>query len=141
MITDKKSSKLIHLARILDAKRGKVYLTLRQVAPQHYTWFREDSSGQETETAVTAASIEEAMQAAATFWSQDSFRTVICGFRYGLPERDEHGINALFHQMAASYNSMTGVYFDEEVGFNCIVHNASAEARELFKKLQAQSRL
>jgi len=66
---------------------------------------------------------------------------VNCGFRYTLPERDEHGYNALFHQMAASYATSNGVYFDEESGNNCFVNFASEEAKNLLKVLQTSKRL
>ena len=64
-----------------------------------------------------------------------------CGFRYTLPERDEHGLNALFNQMVASYSSSNGVYFEQELGHPCIVQNASIQARLLWKKLKQANRL
>lgn len=117
--------KLIHVG-IIQEKGVKIYLFLREVAPQHYVWFKENEK-----TEVEATTIEEALRLAARFWKLDYFRTLNCGFRYTLPERDEHGTNALFHQMAASYASSNGIYFDEELGNNCVVYNASQEARTL----------
>jgi len=93
----------------------------------------EDNAGEQA-TTVSGETVEEAMRLAARHWQKDSFTTVICGFRYTLPERDEHGINALFHQMVASYSSMNGVYYDEELGNNCFVQNASDEAIRLWKR-------
>lgn len=132
---EEKKAKLIHVACI-QTSNGFSYLLLRKIEPNRYVWFKEDRPGQETITSVEGSNSEEAIRLARQFWKQDFFRTLQCGFRYTLPERDEHGYNALFHQMGASYSSMNGVYFDEELGCNCIVHNASNEARNLWQKLQ-----
>lgn len=124
-------NKLIHIGRI-----GRRYLFLRQ-ADKHFAWFEAD--GQETK--VEAPHVEEALRLAVRQWKDLGFRFVNCGFRYMLPERDEHGINALFHQMGAAYESMNGVYFEEELGYNCTVQNASDEARRLWSSLKASGRL
>ncbi|WP_068468267.1 hypothetical protein [Candidatus Protochlamydia phocaeensis] len=134
-------SRLIHVARIQEQNEQPAYLFLRQLDPYRYVWFKEEAAGQETETPVWGATTEEAILAARKAWRQAYFTPLHCGFRYTLPERDEHGINALFYQMAASYASMTGVYFEEELGSNCLVQNASIEARELWKALQLANRL
>lgn len=128
--------RLIHVAEIQEPKKGKAYLFLRQLDPYRYEWFKEDDPGQETATAIWGATTEEAIYAARKAWKQALFRTLKCGFRYTLPERDEHGSNALFSQMVASYSSMNGVYFEDELGSNCIVHHASIEACDLWKRLQ-----
>ena len=127
--------KLIHVARIQPHGTDLVYLFLRQIEPQRFAWFREEENSSEKETEVAANNVEEALRLAHRCWHNDAYRTVNCGFRYTLPERDEHGQNALFHEMAASYASMTGQYFDEELGHTCIVHNASQEARNLHSRL------
>lgn len=127
-------SKLIHAAVIQLKGHGPVSVFLRELKPYHYVWFQEDASGQENETPIFASSIEEALRLAKNNWKEESFRTLNCGFRYTLPERDEHGTNALLCHMGASYASPNGVYFDESIGNNCIVHNASTEARELWKR-------
>jgi len=129
-------SKLIHVASFTIEGRNR-YLFLRKTSGVHYTWFEELEHGKEKETAISAPSIEESMRLAARHWKPQFFRTVICGFRYTLPERDEHGINALFHQMAASLTTMNGVYYDEELGNNCFVQNASDEAFRLWKRLKS----
>ncbi len=128
--------KLIHVAYIRLPKQGIRYLLLRQIDSLRYTWFMEEAPGQEKETPIGGITSEEALLAARKAWKQQEFHTLNCGFRYTLPERDEVGTNALFHQMAASYASMTGVYFDEELGSNCFVQNASLEARQLTKRFQ-----
>lgn len=133
--------KLIHVACIRLPQQGLKYLLLRQINPLHYTWFLEEAPGQEKETPTWGVTTEEALLAARKTWSQQEFRTLNCGFRYTLPERDEVGTNALFHQMVASYASMTGVYFDEELGCNCFVQNASLEARNFAKRLQQTAQL
>lgn len=126
--------KLIHVAFIHLPTQGRQYLLLKQVDPLRYTWFIEEAAGQEKDTSIGGITPEEALVAARKAWRQQEFRTLNCGFRYTLPERDEVGTNALFHQMAASYASLNGVYFDEELGSNCFVQNASLEARQLAKR-------
>lgn len=133
--------KLIHAALIHPAKKRPVCLLLRQIDPHLFAWFEENTDGVETQTDVSAPNFDEALRMARKKWQRDSFRTFNCGFRYTLPERDEHGVNALFHQMADSYNSMNGVYQDQDLGHPCIVHNASQEARLLFERLRQAGRL
>jgi hypothetical protein len=127
--------KLIHVASIQVQNQGRAYLLLRQLTSHRYVWFQEDKPQVETETSVGGGPPEEALLAAHHAWGLEEFRPLHCGFRYTLPERDEVGSNALFHHMVASYASMNGIYFDEELSANCIVQNASLEARSLGKRL------
>lgn len=134
-----KKPTLIHVAKIRLCGRPH-YLLLRQLAEERYVWFLEVQEREEA-TDIAATTAEEALRLARRHWSLHTYLTLGCGFRFSLPERDEHGINALFHQMAASYNTPNGVYFDLEVGHNCIVHAASSEARALYRRLQLEGRL
>lgn len=136
----KDQPKLIHLARIIVQGGEVCYLLLRKIDFHQFSWF-ERIHGAEKETPVQAFAFEEAMQKARKHWKLHEFRTVNCGFRYTLPERDEHGTNALFHQMAASYSAPNGIYFDDELGNNCIVNFASAEARSVWKELKQEGLL
>lgn len=120
---------LIHIARIFEGGTWR-YLLLRKGEDKRYGWFWKS----EEATGISADSAEEAIRLARREWKDRDFTTVNCGFRFTLPERDEIGGNALFHQMVASYSSSNGVYVDEELGFQCIVHDASAEARDLWAK-------
>ena len=129
-------SKLIHIATIRLKHEGVVYLFLRQLEPYLYRWYKEEPSGEAVETPIWGGTSEEAILAGREAWKIDLFQPINCGFRYTLPERDEIGTNALFCQMAASYSSMNGVYFDEELGSNCIVQNAPIETRNLMKRFQ-----
>lgn len=113
------TNKLIHVAR-----KGSTLYFLRKKGDD-FVWFEG-----ENETPIVSKNIEEAIRLANRKWH---FRMLACGFRYTLPERDEHGNNALFYQMAASQKTLTGVYFDEELGHPCIVQNASGEALDLLK--------
>lgn len=131
--------KLIHIA-FKRGKGKKEWLFLRQLATDCFCWHLENSS-LESPTEVVAKNCSEAIKAAWLQWKTEELEMLMCGFRYSLPERDEHGINALFHQMAASYSSPNGIYFDVEAGFNCIVHNASSQALLLWKKLLQEKRL
>ncbi|MBA3237412.1 MAG: hypothetical protein H0T62_03560 [Parachlamydiaceae bacterium] len=133
--------KLVHVAFIDRPKIGKSTLFLRKVSENQFNWFEEKRSGDEEEIGLHAPNVEEAIGLARRTLKELGFRTLICGFRYTLPERDEHGINALFWQMAASYTAPGGVYFDEEVGHNCFVQNSSLDALKLFKQLKSQNRI
>lgn len=132
-----KTNKIIHIARIQPRGRDLVYLLLRKTEESVcFSWFEENcnQSEGEIETGIFATTIEEAIRLARSRWHSLAFRTVMCGFRYTLPERDEHGLNALFYQMSASYASSNGQYFDEELGHLCIVQNASQEALNLNRR-------
>lgn len=137
MNMNEKLGKLIHVAHIAEPQKGHQYVLLRLLNPGHFVWFKEEQPGQESEMPISATQVQEAIRLARAFWRNHSFSTLNCGFRYLMPERDEHGYNALFHQMAASYSVMNGVYFDEEFGCNCIVHFASEEARSLWLRFQS----
>lgn len=138
---ESKSLKLIHAACVNLPKKGWQYLLLRKKDPNQFTWYEHHDDQEEIETEVSGPNIEEAIRLAVLHWKRFPFRMLNCGFRYTLPERDEHGINALFHQMVSSYNSMNGVYFDEDLGNNCFVNFASMDARELRQKLLLQKKL
>jgi hypothetical protein len=126
---------LVHIGRKYLGKRNTCRLFLRKISPHSFEWFEGINDSMETNTGVAASTIEEAIRLANWQWKNENFTTLHCGFRYTLPERDEHGINALFCQMIASYSTPTGVYYDEELGCNCFVQNASIESRNLWKSL------
>lgn len=133
------------MARLIHAgfrmiKNGRQRLFLREEAPKRYVWF-EENNGVETPTGIFADTIQEAIRLANQTLKADYFTTFNCGFRYTLPERDEHGQNALFHQMLLSQSSFNGVYFDEELGNNCIVQNIPREAKDLINELKSTGRL
>lgn len=138
---EKTPGKVIHAARI-QGEGGRVrYLLLRQCGDQHFCWFEHNSKEGDKETSVAAQTIEDALRIARPHWRRHSFRMVNCGFRYTLPERDECGLNALFHQMVASYTSSNGIYFDADLGNNCFINFASEEARKLWKILKEENKL
>ncbi|CRX38057.1 hypothetical protein [Estrella lausannensis] len=131
---------LIHVGFRRGSHAEEILLLLRQLSPAEFRWF-EDRSGVETATDVSAKTKEEAIENARKVFKLASFRTLKCGFRYTLPERDEHGMNALFFQMKASLLSPNGIYFDEEMGHNCFVQNMSLEAKKLLTQLNKENRL
>lgn len=135
--------KLIHVGFIDRLRQGRSTLYLRSTSDRLYSWFEEkdEMPGKEIELLPGLPTIEEAMRMAHRTFKPFAFRTLICGFRYSLPERDEHGINALFSQMVSSYSAPGGIYFDEEVGHNCYVQNSSLEALKLMRQLKEQNRL
>lgn len=134
----KKRGPLIHVARI-TLSTGTKFLLLRKDDPVRFTWY--EDLDQELDTGIFAPTAEEAIRQGYLNWKKVYFTTLNCGFRYTLPERDEHGNNALFHHMIASYSSMNGVYFDEDLGHNCFVNFASEEAKAMWKKFQLQKKL
>lgn len=134
----KKEEKLIHIARIKGDKKTPLYLFLRQKKDDLYQWTEERENGIEIDTKAFGSTIEDAIAKARKLFKQHSFRTVNCGFLYTLPERDEHGMNALFHQMKASYLSANGIYFDEKLKNNFHVQFASDEAKDLMYRLNRE---
>ena len=128
---------LIHVAYILT-RQGRHTLYLRRSEKGSYSWNQLDETEQETPSPVTANSAEEAIRLGRGHWKEDSFTPLHCGFRFTLPERDEIGGNALFHQMTASYSSINGVYLDEELSHQCIVYDASQEALALWARLRGK---
>lgn len=135
------TNKLIHAAKICERKTGKKKLYLRECSPKEFRWFIETTPGYEEPTEIVTESIENSIRIAHSHWKYSDFQTLNCGFRYTLPERDEHGMNALFFQMVASLASFNGVYFDQELSHNCFVQNASQEAIDLWHQLQKENRL
>jgi len=140
-MAEKTKNKIIHVAEVMKKGGKSAYLLLRCVSPHRFIWF-EESDDKEIETSVTGSNPQEAIKNARRYWREDfSFRTVLCGRRLTLPERDEHGDSALFHQMAASLETINGVYFDDELGHSCIVQNISQEGRKLYEKYRDGQRL
>lgn len=133
------SNKLIHVAKIFTNEWTWIYL--RHAADTGFVWHQLGSNGAEESTQIGGDNAEEAIFRARRHWKEQFFTTLKCGFRFTLPERDEIGSKALFHHMHASYAIMNGVYYDEELGHQCIVRDASTEALDLMKILQAQNRL
>jgi len=123
------SHEIIHVAKLIRGWETR-YLFLKKTGPETYQWFDEEQS-----TDVKGITPEEAIRLARRHWSFDTLRFLDCGKRFTLPERDEHGGNALFHQMAESYRSFNGIYYDEELGHSCQVREASQEALELMDRL------
>lgn len=120
---------LIHVAKIFE--KGKwSYLYLHK-EEQQYTWFKDGKP-----TQVTSVNIEEAILNANRHWKMEKIAMLNCGFRYQQPERDEHGMNALFYQMVLGYSSSNGIYFDPILAGNFLVQFASQEALQLWKTLE-----
>lgn len=139
---DPTKPKLIHIARIfLPTQPDPSYLLLKQLDQQVFSWFQRIDA-KEIPQPITTPTIGQALLKARQHWKNNFFRTINCGFRYTLPERDEHGMNALYYQMIASYSSSNGIYFDEEAGYNCFVNFASQEALAIWSQLvENKSRL
>jgi hypothetical protein len=130
---------LIHVAKIYKEHEPIRFLYLREVEEGKFSW-KEEIESEEIDTGVTASSIDEAMQKAQKKWGIDYFKTLGCGYKYTLPERDEIGSPALFHQMVKSYSIPGGIYQDEDDGLS-IVQNASQEALRLWHQLSSRGKL
>lgn len=130
--------KLIHIAFTFEQQKGWLTLYLRKVNDVEYRWFRQESGSEEVATDIAADTPREAIRLARRDWKPYAFRTLMCGYRFTLPERDEIGSDALFHHMVASYSVSNGVYFDEELGHQCIVREISQQAHDLWKKLKSK---
>lgn len=133
--------KLIHVAFIEMPKKGKSTLFLRKISDQQYDWFEEKSDGTEENMEISAENPEEAIALARRKLKDLAFTPLACGYRYTLPERDEHGMNALFWQMLASYATTNGVYFDDELGHNCFVQSSPTNSLKLMKQLKEQNKV
>lgn len=136
---EKATSNLLHVAMI-HTSSGLKYLFLRRLDKDHLAWFLEDERG-ELKTSLEARSLDDAMRIARKAWKNDSFNTIGCGYKFTLPERDEHGNNAFWRDMCLSLNSFNGVYYDEELGHNCIVNQIPLNSRLLYEKLKKENRL
>lgn len=121
---------LVNVARI----NGKKLLFLRKLEPKLYQWFDQDDK-----TDVQAETQEEAIRLAYRKWQDRGFQMLPCGYVFTLPERDEHGNNASFSQMGKSLESMTGVYYDEDLGHSCIVNQIPNETRKIYNSLKQTS--
>ncbi|MCH9627073.1 MAG: hypothetical protein S4CHLAM2_07070 [Chlamydiales bacterium] len=114
----------------------KQYLFLNKLNSSEFQWVKALPLSQEEPTPCKGSTAAKAIQSAYKLWGDHDFRLLHCGFRYTLPERDEVGCNAFFWQMAQSYASASGRYFDEETGHLCYVDFASQEALELWRKIR-----
>lgn len=135
-----KQETVVHAASIRPRGPEKTYLLLRSRSDGTFRWSIFTPQHEE-DTGVTAPSIAEAMQLAFAKWHDQGFRPLHCGMRFTLPERDEIGRNALFHEMVASYRTPTGNYMDTKISRPCIVNKASQEALDLWKTLAASQQL
>ena len=131
--------KVIHVGKIPRTRGEPRYFLLKQLDVYRYEWFPYSLKEENGKDYFWEGTVAEALALGYKNWGWEGFELLHCGFRYTLPERDEVGSNALFYQMVSSYSTMTGVYFDEEVGGNCIVQFASQEARLFAKRLMASS--
>ena len=133
-------SNLIHLAHYQGPHGHKVLLLLRK-EEERFRWYQQGGNGEQP-LGLEGATAEEAILKASERFRNEGFRPVECGIRFSAVERDEHGMNALYCQMVASYSSghIDGVYFDEQVGHDCYVQQASEEALQLWKELEKNQR-
>jgi hypothetical protein len=134
--------KLIHVASIYSDEGVHTLLFLRKQDEERYRWTIE-VNGHEELTDIEGPNPTEAIRLAARRYAHNTFEAMICGFRYDYEDRDEHGINALFHEMATSYGNATidGRYQDKELNHQFFVDFAPDEALKLWHKLQSEGRM
>lgn len=130
---DWKISTLIHIGYLQNG-RERQYLFLRKTDAGQYVWEYAKTENNTPAPVVIADSAEEALRLAYSHWRV--WHSLPCGFRFTLPERDEVGTPALFHQMVRSYRTGNGVYLDEELGGSCIVHDAPSHTLALWRSLE-----
>ncbi len=130
---NEKASKIIHIGWAAPSQ----YLFLQEMKEGGFGWFNDKGEL----LGISLPHVIQAIQYARKKWKENGFRTLRCGTLYTLPERDEHGENALFCQMVKAYSTPNGVYFDPELGHSCVIHNASQEALSLMNSLKKRGSL
>ncbi|NGX61078.1 MAG: hypothetical protein K940chlam9_00558 [Chlamydiae bacterium] len=122
----------VHAGKIAGERKS---LLLEKEGESSYVWKKISLAGSRIEgTDCKGEKLTEAIENGYKTW--EGFSLLHCGFLYTLPARDEMGCNALFWQMAKSYSSSNGRYFDEEVGHLCYVDFASQEALSLWRTIR-----
>lgn len=121
---------LISLATINKNRGEKPFYFLRKINPKLFRWFFQDQ-----ETSLEAIDLDEAFRLAYREWPD--LQVIGCGYLFTLPERDEHGTPALFSEMVKSLESSNGIFFEEERGHNCIVHQIPLTTQKIYKDLKA----
>lgn len=130
-MTQEKIADIVHIGRIFSEGLEN-YLFLKRCPSKQFQWVRqEDPISQEFE------SLDRAFEFGWKEWKDNRFSPLACGYRFTLPERDEHGTPALFEEMAKSLNSMNGVFFHESLGHNCIVNQIPIKARRLYETIKS----
>lgn len=110
-------------------------LVLSKTPEGRYAWKFLDRP---SDVILKANTVQEAIRLGEK-WGRDSgFKMQACGYLFTLPEREEHGNNALFSQMVKSLESPNGVYFDEGLGHLCVVHQIPIQARRLYERIRDQ---
>ena len=137
-LMQKNAARLMHIGVIRDVG-GSHLLFLREV-DRKYHWFLE-KRGEEEKTALGADKMEEAIQLAYREWGRLEFRFLGCGYRFTLPERDEHGDPASFYQMVKALQSSSYTYMDEDLGHLCVIKQIPSFARELYHRLSESKQL
>ncbi len=102
--------KIIHKARV-----NNKWIDLVEIEPAKYGWYEGDRS-----LDLNAGSIPLAFSIARKAFPD--FLPIAAGYKYTLPERDEHGKEALYCEAVKSLESPNGVFFDEKAGHNVVVH-------------------
>lgn len=95
---------------------GKKWLTLHKEEDGLFRWYLDNMP-----TDIANTSAEASVKEARKRYREEHLKIHSCGNKFTLPERDEHGTPANFQEMVKSLRSMNGVFFDDQLGHNCIV--------------------
>ena len=132
---------IIHVGKLYLPKRRKSqYAILRKLEDNSFQWFIEDKN-KELPSTVKGKTVSSSIRAAKRHWRDAAFNPLHCGMRYELPERDEHGSKALFHEMIKSQEVSNGIYFEESINQQCIVNSISNEALALMKRWKMEKKI
>ena len=116
--------KIIHKALV-----NNKWIDLVEIEPGKYGWYEGEHS-----LDLNAASIPLAFVIARKAYPD--FNPIAAGYKYTLPERDEHGKEALYCEAVKSLESSNGVFFDEKAGHNVVVHLIPQKTIDLIRGLK-----
>lgn len=117
-----------------EAKNWHLVLCKESESFQWFIYNIEDKTL--VETSCKGPNIGQTCHLARLKWARWGFRTFRCGTLFTLPERDEIGSPALFHEMVQSLSNSSGVVFDSNRGYSYRVDQISEEAIRFYKTIK-----
>ena len=121
----------IRLVALVGSNRGKQEKALLLHEGAEFSWLFKD------EIILKGKSIGEMRECLLSHFAGYPVRIVNFGVLYTLPERDEVGQYALFHQARNSYKVSNGVVFDPAWGFTYKVDFLSQEGAKMIEELES----
>lgn len=112
------------------------HLVLRKES-EFFHWFIYNTENKNLiATSCKGPNIGQTCHLARLRWARWGFRTLHCGTLFILPERDEIGSPALFHEMVQSLSNSSGAVFDPNRGYSYRVDQISEEAIRFYKEIK-----